>query len=76
MQVPRMQVSQAPLLQVKRKTINDIRRRHSVTGDKKVRITNPVHMSEFKRHCRTSESNEECKVIRFYFPQKNILGKH
>ena len=76
MQVPRMQVSQAPLLQVKRKTSNDIRRRHSVTGDKKVRITDPVHMSEFNRYYRISESNEECKVIRFYFPQKNILGKH
>ena len=48
--------------------IKDIRRKHSLVGDKRGKITDSVHRSEFRRNFRKLSTTSKCPVTRFYYP--------
>ena len=64
-----------PLTKTEQNIINDIRRRHSLVGQKNGKINEPIHRNEFKRYCKKIQHNEECKVSRFYYPDKKEFSK-
>ena len=55
--------------------IKDIRRKHSLVGDKRGKITDSVHRSEFRRNFRKLSTTSECQVIRFYYPDNKKFQK-
>ena len=55
--------------------IKDIRRKHSLVGDKRGKITDSVHRSEFRRNFRKLSTTSECQVFRFYFPDNKKFQK-
>ena len=63
-----------PLTKTEQNIINDIRRRHSLVGQKNGKINEPIHRNEFKKYYKKIQ-NEECKVSRFYYPDKKEFSK-
>lgn len=64
-----------PLSKTEQNIINNIRRRHSLVGQKNGKINEPVHRNEFKKYCKKIQHNEECKVSRFYYSDKKEFLK-
>ena len=63
------------IVQTQQDIIKEIRRKHSLVGDKRGKITDSVHRNEFRRNFRKLSTTSECQVSRFYYPDNKKFQK-